>query len=199
MVNIPDKDPMGHGFGNSVMLQVAPFQAPAKHIHTLKTGCGLGRFRSRFQRWPTGRLSWQTVEVRSMGTYIHHHASNGINVWKHMWIHIYIYIIYCFEIYGKRKTLISLRVLKGNGPQPAKLPQHQISCPHCHQQKRFVVGSANIMGEFDHLSHDFTNVDFHENSRCISISQWQGTCLLGIEPYKEGFLSIHCHSFTTSY
>ena len=99
MVNIPDKDPMGHGFGNSVMLQVAPFQAPAKHIHTLKTGCGLGRFRSRFQRWPTGRLSWQTVEVRSMGTYIHHHASNGINVWKHMWIHIYIYHILFWNIW----------------------------------------------------------------------------------------------------
>ena len=31
--------------------------------------------------------------------------------------------------------------------------------------KKRVLGSANIMGEFDHLSHDFTNVDFHENSR----------------------------------
>ena len=110
-VNIPNMDPMSHGFGNSVMLQVAPFQAPATCIHTLEIRCGLGRFRSRFQRWPTGRLWWQTVEVRNagskilgsgMGTYIHHPASNVINVWKHMCV---------FILFWKtQETSINLRV-----------------------------------------------------------------------------------------
>ena len=184
---------MGHGFGNSVMLQVAPFQAPATYIHTLKIGCGLGRFRSRFQRWPTGRLSWQTVEVRnagskilgsSMGTYIHHPASNVINVWKHMCV---------FILFWKtQETSINLRVFfLRSWLQLAKLPQHQnwnSSLPTT--KKRVIVGSANIMGQFDHFSHDFTNVDFHETRQHSSISPWQGTYVLGIEPYRKGFLSF---------
>ena len=96
------------------------------------------------------------------------------------------------------KTLISLRVLKGNGPQLAKLPQHQISIPRCHQPKKGSWFSKYYGWIWSSFSR-FHQCRFPWKNRRISISQWQGTCVLGIKPYKEGFVSIHCHSFTTSY